>query len=368
MRRAEKSREEKSRAGLIASKRHYDSIDGLRALSCLGIIAMHIFYATSYKLSGNFVWNQFIPSLTWLVYLFIMISGFGMCTGYLTKFQKSAVDLESFYKKRYSKILPFFGFLLLIAVVMEHTRDSIYEASIELTLLHGLLPNNAVSVLGVCWTLGVIFLFYLLFPAFSVLMKTKKRALIALCVSLWINFVCEKHFFDSYFVTESFTPRHSFIYCIPLFIGGGLVYLYREEVQKICEKFRWGMLAICLGAAGLWYIIPGEQNRMIFFIKSLALFMLWLSYAIGVDSKFLSSKPMKFFSGISMEMYLAQMVFFRVVEKLHLLYVFGNSGVGGWMSYILTFVLTVAGLVVFIQCYKLAVKIVTKWWPWKKVT
>jgi peptidoglycan/LPS O-acetylase OafA/YrhL len=347
---------------LTVSKKHYNSIDGLRALSCMGIILMHIQANTNYILHGNFIYDRFIPSLTWLVYLFIMISGFGMCAGYLTKFQKGAVDLEYFYKKRYGKILPFFGFLLFIALIMEHSMESVYEASIELSLLHGLLPNNAVSVLGVCWTLGVIFLFYLLFPAFSVLMKTKKRAWVALLLSLWLNFVCEKHFFTAYFVTESFTPRHSFIYCLPLFIGGGLVYLYREEVRKLCEKFRWGIMAICLAATVLWYIIPSAENGIVFFVKCLIVFMLLLVYTVGVDSRFLSSKPMRFFSEISMEMYLAQMVIFRAVEKMHLLYVFGNSGVGGVISYFFAFTLTVVGLVIFIQCYKVAVKIVTKWW------
>lgn len=345
----------------IAESKHYNSIDGLRALSCMGIILMHIQANSNYILQGSFFYDKFIPSLTWLVYLFLMISGFGMCAGYLIKFQNNTVNLESFYKKRYGKILPFFGFLLLIAVVMERSMESVYEASVEITLLHGLLPNNAVSVLGVCWTLGVIFLFYLLFPAFSVLMKTKKRAWIALGVSLWLNFVCEEHFFSSYFVTESFSPRHSFIYCIPLFIGGGLVYMYREQVQRICEKFRWGMLALCIIATILWYKIPGEETGIILFIKSLILFCLWLSYAVGVKSRFLSCKPMKFFSDISMEMYLAHMLIFRIVEKLNLQYIFGNYGVGGWGSYILTFTLTVVGVIAFIYCYKFAVKILAKW-------
>ena len=155
----------------VCQNRHYKSIDGLRALSCLGIILMHIQANTKYHLGGSFVFERFIPSLTWLVYLFLMISGFGMCVGYLNKFQSGAVDLEAFYKKRYVKILPFFALLLVIALVMEHSISTVYEISIEILLLHGLLPNNAVSVIGVCWTLGVIFLFYLLFPPFSVLMK-----------------------------------------------------------------------------------------------------------------------------------------------------------------------------------------------------
>lgn len=43
--------------------------------------------------------------------------------------------------------------------MLEHSVSALYEISIEVLLLHGLLPNNAVSVIGVCWFLGVVFLF-----------------------------------------------------------------------------------------------------------------------------------------------------------------------------------------------------------------
>lgn len=331
--------------------RHYNSIDGLRALSCIGIILMHIEANTEYKLEGSFAFEKFIPDFTWLVYLFLMISGFGMCVGYLSKFQSGKVDLETFYKKRYMKILPFFGFLLLIALIMEHSTSAVYEVSIEVLLLHGLLPNNAVSVIGVCWTLGVIFLFYLLFPAFSVLMKSKKCAWMSLMISLWIVFVCDNYFFSDYFVTGSFTPRHNFLYCLPMFIGGGLVYLYRDEIEVIGEKHRWALLVSCIAASVVWYSIQNTSG-MAFYCGTLLLYCLWLSYAIGSNSKFLSSKLMRFLSGISMEMYLAQMVVFRVIERLHLIYAFGDTGVGGWASFLFAFALTVLGLICFIECYK----------------
>lgn len=333
---------------------HYNAIDGLRALSCLGIILMHIQANTKYYLSGNFFFDKAIPSFTWLVYLFLMISGFGMCAGYLNKFQRGTVDLEAFYKKRYAKILPFFGVLLAIAFVMEHSMSTVYEVSVEIFLLHGLLPNNAVTVIGVCWTLGVIFLFYLLFPAFSVLMKSKKRAWRSLVISLWIVFVCDRYFFSEVFVTESFTSRHNFLYCLPMFISGGIVFLYREKIKSICEKYRWYFLIGCITVSVAWYFIP-YKSKTIFYIGTLALYCLWLSYAVGSNSSFLSSRLMKFLSGISMEMYLAQMVVFRVVEKLHLLYVFGRTGVGGWISFLLAFILVDLGLVCFIECYKVVV-------------
>lgn len=55
---------------------------------------------------------------------------------------------------------------------------------------------------------------------------------------------------------------------------------------------------------------------------------LWLAYAIGVDSRFLSCRSMRWLSGMSVELYLAQMIVFRAVERLGQLYLFGTSGVG----------------------------------------
>lgn len=203
----------------VTEKKHYLSIDGLRALSCIGIMMMHIQANTHYQLAG-FVWQKLIPSFTHLVILFIMISGFGMCVGYLDRFLNGTVDLEKFYKRRYQKILPYFVFLIIIALIYEPTVTNFYDATMEFLLVYGFLPNNALNVIGVGWTIGVIFVFYFLFPAFSVLMKTKRRTWIFLFIAFWINFVCSRHYFFDFYVNDLFAARHSFIWCLPLYMGG----------------------------------------------------------------------------------------------------------------------------------------------------
>lgn len=323
----------------------FNSIDGLRSISCLAIIAMHIQANTEYQLSGC-IWDKIIPSWTWFVPLFIMISGFSMCAGYLSRFVAGDIDLEEFYRKRYAKVLPFFGFLIFIALIMEPSLQTIYEGSFEVTLLYGFLPNNDMDVLGVCWTLGVIFVFYLLFPPFSVLMRNKKRAWISLLVSLWLVFVCVNYFFGERYVVESFTDRHNFLYCLPLFITGGIIYLYRDVVKRICIKYRFLVLAICVVETLAWYLI--KSNEIVFYIMTLTMFSLWLIYAIGVDSKLLQCKPLRYISSISLEMYLAQMVVFRLIEKFGLLYLFGN----GWCAFIFSWILLVVGLIVLIEGFK----------------
>lgn len=153
-------------------RKHYDAIDGLRTIACFGIVLMHVAANNRYDISG-FVYNKLIASFTNFVFLFMVISAFGMCCGYFDKVLNNQISLETFYLKRYSKILPFFAFLVLIDIIMSPSKASLIEGFADVTLLFGLFPNN-ISVIGVGWFLGLIFAFYLIFPFFCVLIKTKK--------------------------------------------------------------------------------------------------------------------------------------------------------------------------------------------------
>lgn len=73
-----------------------------------------------------------------------------------------------------------------------------------------------------------------------------------------------------------------------------------------------------------------------------------LGVSLGEDVSLLSNKFTKFISGISLEMYLAHMVLFRLVEKLHI-----NQFIKNIMwSYLLTCVLVIVLLVIGIVLYR----------------
>ncbi|WP_349612473.1 acyltransferase family protein [Lactiplantibacillus plantarum] len=328
-------------------KKIFGGINGLKALSCFGIIAMHILANTQLAVTG--LLKEVIMSWTQLVYLFLILSAFGMCCGYFSRFQAQKIDINFFYKRRYSKMLPFFMFLVLIAIIIEHTKFSLYEGLIELTLLFGLLPNNNLGVLGVSWTLGVIFVFYFLFPFFTYLLADKTRAWISFIVTLGINYLCTIYFFSDKFVASNFVARHTFIYCTPFFMLGGILFLYKEKILVLVRKLGILFLSFCCLVTVLYYIIPDHFIGInIFIFKQLVILTLWLLYAIGSDSKILNSKVLKLFSNISMEMYLAQMIVFRIIQRLNLLYVLGN----GLLSFVFIFVIEIIGLVAFIEGYK----------------
>lgn len=306
-------------------KKHYGAIDGLRMIAAFGIVMMHIRANSNYEITG-YVYNTIIPSFTNFVFLFMTVSAFGMCCGYYDKILKGRVDFTEFYGKRFKKILPFFGALVFLDIIMSPSVASIYEGFADLTLLFGLLPNaGGISVIGVGWFLGLVFVFYLIFPFFCVLIENKRRAWIAFAVSLIYNFVCANYFE---------VGRTNILYSACFFLAGGLIYLYREEIAKLNQ---WIVLGIAGCAVVLYYLIGG--NAMMCLLVSCTL----LIYAIIKRGGVLENRVTKFFSGISMEIYLSHMVVFRVVEKLKFTRILGN----GWLQYVVTSVLVIAGATVF---------------------
>lgn len=303
------------------NKKNYRSIDGLRTIACVGIVMMHMMTNNSYALPGTFA-VRMIKAFTDFVYLFMMVSAFGMCCGYLERMQNGRISMEDFYKKRYAKILPFFTCLVLLDILLSRSKEAVIEGFADVTLLFGLFPND-ISVIGVGWFLGLVFAFYLIFPFYSVLLKTKKRAWFFFAVSLLLNGVCKDYFRLN---------RTNIVYSLCYFMAGGLIYLYREELERFSEKYGWAVLtilAVCIGG----YFLIGARTVILLAICA-SMLILAMGHRAVLDNRFTH-----FISSVSMEIYLSHMVVFRILEKLKLNRIMGN----GWGQYLLTVVLTVAG-------------------------
>lgn len=286
---------------------------------------MHLAANTGYSITG-FFYNSMIPSFTNFVYLFMTVSAFGMCCGYYHKMLNNQINLSDFYTKRFKKILPFFAILVLIDVLLSPSLNGIYEAFADLTLLFGFLPNAGnISVIGVGWFLGLIFVFYICFPFYCVLIKNKKRAWIAFFLSLIFNFVCSVYFG---------VGRTNVLYSSCYLIAGGLIYLYRTNIRSLNQ---WILLAAVLFSVVLYYLIGANTLTCLLVSSSL------LIYAISNRGGVLQNKFTAFISTISMEIYLSHMVIFRIVEKLGLHQVIGN----GWLQYFLTLIIVIFGTVMF---------------------
>ena len=318
----------------MTGKKTYYGIDWLRAIACIGIALMHIRANSTYQVSG-FLYNKVIPSLTDFVYLFMAISAFGMCCGYYEKVMSGRVNWTDFYKKRYIKILPFFAVLIVIDLVMSFSTNSLLEGLTELTLLHGFVPQS-LSVIGVGWYLGTVFVFYLIFPFFCTLIQNKKTAWFAFAISIGLHYICANYFS---------LDRHNIVFSLCYFLVGGLIYLYRKELSEGNRLLYFVMLCVSLGI----YYLLGTTATTILLVASLFL-ILGISFSGG------ESRIVSFISGISMEIYLSHMVMFRAVEKMGLNKILGN----GWFQFLITSTLVICGTVVFSYVLQKIINLVLK--------
>ena len=107
-------------------------------------------------------------------------------------------------------------------------------------MLQGLLPNPQISVVGVSWTLAVIFVFYLLFPFFCFLLFSKKRVWLGFIIAGIYNILCQLYFFDEQHVLGNFMERENILYSAIFFMAGGLIYLYRDELERLKKEAALG--------------------------------------------------------------------------------------------------------------------------------
>lgn len=154
-------------------RKKYDSLNGMRAYAAIAILAMHVLENSEYTGIASTVSTK-VDLLKWLIYLFMIISGFSLCCGYYERILHQSISIVEFYKKRYKKILPFFALLVFMDCMMNLSLNSVIEGIADITLVYALLPNASISVLGVGWFLGIVFLFYMIFPFYCFLMRSKK--------------------------------------------------------------------------------------------------------------------------------------------------------------------------------------------------
>ena len=224
-------------------------------------------------------------------------------------------------------------------------------------MLFGFLPNNSLSVIGVAWTLGAIFAFYIIFPFVVFLLNDKRKGIISLIVTLGITYMCQSYFMTEKFVTSNFTMRHSFLFCLPYFLSGGLIYLYRNELSATVNLHKRAVLLGCVILAVGYLLSPDEIGGFDMIVpKTLILYSAMVCAVLGEQNKWLSNRFTKFISEISMEMYLAHMVVFRVVEKLHIEKVCDNDILRYVITYFMVVLLLIMGIKLYRKCEQIVIQ------------
>lgn len=101
------------------------------------------------------------------VQLFIMVSGFGLAVSMINQPKTWESFMLGRLKKLYPLLVTGIVFYFFGMVLMEGKMFGVYEKrelGYKLLLIHTLIPNSGLSLVGPWWFFGLIFQLYLLFP------------------------------------------------------------------------------------------------------------------------------------------------------------------------------------------------------------
>ncbi|WP_053234312.1 acyltransferase family protein [Sandaracinus amylolyticus] len=154
------------------------SIDLLRGLCAIGVAVYHV---TSWLQIAH-LYNLGLYG----VYAFFVISGASMTLAYDARFERG-YSISRFLALRCARLSPLYvvvcGYVVLVALVTG-TLDSnlLSKAALNVTFLFALANPGETSIVVGGWSLGIEFIFYLLFPALIAL--SRERAYSVLVVAL----------------------------------------------------------------------------------------------------------------------------------------------------------------------------------------
>lgn len=329
---------------------HIGALDGLRTYAAIGIVLIHVSMCISIKPTDTYFTRVVIPDLMKLTSLFMIVSAFSLCCGYYERFKSGLITPNDFYRKRYQRILPFFASLCVLDFIISPSMEQLYMLFANLTLCFSFIPNQDISMIGVGWFLGLIFVFYLLFPFYVFMLDNRRRGWFSFLISLVLAGLCTVYSFNESVTTPNVGGK-DIIYNMPLFIAGGMIYLYRDSVRmKGIRLHLW--LLVCLFLTMSYSLFP-FLNESYFYtlVTNICIFGSWLVYALSSKDWILNNRLVRFLSTISMEIYLSHMLLFRLVEKFHLERIIADVD----LLFVVTFLLVLIGTIVFSYVMKQAI-------------
>lgn len=232
-----------------------EAIDSLRGIAALMVFAYHFSVVT----------NPLPAVPEWLlpltltassgVTLFFIISSFTLCLSMGVRRSGENLATTSYYIRRYFRVAPLFYFWILIILAIDwigynktHSAGDIAKSA---SFMLNFYPGDVAGFVPNSWTLGVEFIFYLIFPL--VIKVARNLLLISAILIASIIISCLWHAIllngmPDLKLAEEFYWM-SFIHNLPSFIIGVFIYnIYQRGYFAVLEKHRVGHLLVILWA------------------------------------------------------------------------------------------------------------------------
>lgn len=212
------------------------SLDGLRAVSILVVIVAHLSLTDQFKNKipylNYYEWGDFG------VHIFFVISGFLITTLLLNEeIKQGRIGLKKFYIRRFLRIFPAYYFFLLCIYFLNLKFDfDIKSFAAPLTFTTGvpIFDGEAGWTLGHTWSLAVEEQFYILYPCFLVVFRSKKVRISVLIAGVVLFPLLRVYLYHTCF--PKFT--YSILYRGDCIIWGCLLGFYASKIKIVFAKYK----------------------------------------------------------------------------------------------------------------------------------
>lgn len=201
-----------------------DALDGLRGILAISVMIYHLLI---------FRFDVHLTAVgTYAVYVFFVLSGFAMTWVSVDGSGVARIEPRRYAVARLARIAPLWWAVVLGTIVSELPKWPGLDRVVEsLTFLCALTSTDSLPLGG--WSIEIEMVFYLLFPALVVLLRTPRSLVVALAVSLAVRWI----YVDSVWPRGAAHPNIGAYQQMPtflaFFIGGMLVaHLRRRTPAK----------------------------------------------------------------------------------------------------------------------------------------
>ncbi len=268
---------------------HDPVVDGVRALAILWVMSYHLvlFHLGSFTAEAIGIatgrWTQWTSRGDMGVDLFFVISGYLIGTILLSEYRKTGnLQVRRFYLRRFLRLIPVYTVAMIVGLYFVHNipREAVLmefppfmnanHIWTNFLYVNNFLPINR-QYMGWCWSLAIEEQFYLVLPAFILLVMRVGKPLRVLAGLLavagiirWIVIV--RHGFIPPFLdlpnmqswVDRFTIEYQNLYTrygalLSGVIGAYLMVFHRERVGRFFARTR---LVNALAVASIAVIIP----------------------------------------------------------------------------------------------------------------
>lgn len=309
-------------------------IAGIKGVASIAIVAFHVWAIFGFA-GESYVLDKVVGNFDSMVRLFFILSSFGIFYGYANKFEEGNLDFQVFLSKRYLKIAPAFYVIACVHLVINLIQgqgELKFSVISAILLVFGLLPYGQESIVWGGWSIGIEWVFYLLFPVFAVLMKKRK-----IFYTVGLFSLAEMLLYDPIMQANGIVNSHiNFVRYIPYFLAGIIIY---QKVDRIsASKHYFILIGAFVLSLFLW-----DKNRD---IAMLMCFSVILISVIKRDGIIFNNRMFKSLGKISYEIYLIHPLFIRIFVQFGISEVFFRLNVNMRHKFLMIYLVILIGTII----------------------